>query len=611
MGIQGLLPFVKNACRPVNISEFSGAVVAVDGHCWLHRAVYSCAEQLVKGQATTQYVSFCMKMIELLKKHGIRPIIVFDGHSLPAKNGIHKQRTERRELMKQKGEQYEMQGNHKEARQCFGQSYSITPSMVLEVIKACKSAGVDCLVSPFEADAQLTYLLNEGYVHFVITEDSDLIPFGCKRIFFKLDPNGSGLFYERHNLHKCLGNRAKLLLSPGRSSDEMLFTRFRYACILTGCDYYPGGFNGLGLYKASKVVMGCSNIISVDRMLSRLPQYLNNMHLVVTPEFKAKFMRANYTFLYQIVLDPAQRKLVPLHPLPANLDSHKLNFAGHGMLTDTVAFKIAVGAIPVGQNAENSSEEEWRFSQITSSPVDLERQATDGIWSKTYRKPMPFTSPVKTPLVKRRSTLGETVVLDADPIDQMSGASGVELSDLSKNPFTSSCDVNHCKRKLWTNGVENGLLVSPQPLKKRMVSFSAVSTKQTRSLKYRPNTTAKMQLEKQGDVVHSGYFASSDDCLIVERLLELPTNSCKETELKPLSQSVAPDVSQDDDDLEVIISGSTNCKANSHSSEKVRLSAVDAHKKSASLPSMTYQKDCSVNRKVSFGHLAFQKTLSM
>lgn len=63
-------------------------------------------------------------------------------------------------------------------------------------------------------------------------------------------------------------------------------------------------------------------------MLSRLPQYMNNMHLVITTEYKANFARANYTFLYQIVFDPMKRKLVPLNSLPSDLRAANLHFAG-------------------------------------------------------------------------------------------------------------------------------------------------------------------------------------------------------------------------------------------------------------------------------------------
>lgn len=44
------------------------------------------------------------------------------------------------------------------------------------------------MVAPYEADAQLCFLEREGYVDGIITEDSDLLVFGCKRaslaIFF-------------------------------------------------------------------------------------------------------------------------------------------------------------------------------------------------------------------------------------------------------------------------------------------------------------------------------------------------------------------------------------------------------------------------------------------
>lgn len=37
------------------------------------------------------------------------------------------------------------------------------------------------MVAPYEADAQLCFLEREGYVDGIITEDSDLLVFGCKR----------------------------------------------------------------------------------------------------------------------------------------------------------------------------------------------------------------------------------------------------------------------------------------------------------------------------------------------------------------------------------------------------------------------------------------------
>ena len=39
---------------------------------------------------------------------------------------------------------------------------------------------------PFEWDAQIAFLLSNGFADFAITEDSDLLAYGCKKVcFFK------------------------------------------------------------------------------------------------------------------------------------------------------------------------------------------------------------------------------------------------------------------------------------------------------------------------------------------------------------------------------------------------------------------------------------------
>jgi 5'-3' exonuclease len=38
------------------------------------------------------------------------------------------------------------------------------------------------LIAPFEADAQLAYLEKKGLIDIVITEDSDIIVYGCREV---------------------------------------------------------------------------------------------------------------------------------------------------------------------------------------------------------------------------------------------------------------------------------------------------------------------------------------------------------------------------------------------------------------------------------------------
>lgn len=48
--------------------------------------------------------------------------------------------------------------------------------------KVLKRENVSYVVAPYEADAQMTFLAISNQVDAVLTEDSDLIPFGCPRV---------------------------------------------------------------------------------------------------------------------------------------------------------------------------------------------------------------------------------------------------------------------------------------------------------------------------------------------------------------------------------------------------------------------------------------------
>ena len=49
-------------------------------------------------------------------------------------------------------------------------------------MQVLKKENVDFIVAPYEADAQMAFLVIQKFADAVITEDSDLIPFGCSRV---------------------------------------------------------------------------------------------------------------------------------------------------------------------------------------------------------------------------------------------------------------------------------------------------------------------------------------------------------------------------------------------------------------------------------------------
>ena len=46
----------------------------------------------------------------------------------------------------------------------------------------CIERDIQYIVAPFEADAELAYLSTSGHVDAVLTEDSDLLAYGCKKV---------------------------------------------------------------------------------------------------------------------------------------------------------------------------------------------------------------------------------------------------------------------------------------------------------------------------------------------------------------------------------------------------------------------------------------------
>jgi 5'-3' exonuclease len=103
-------------------------------------------------------------------------------------------------------------------------------------MQECRRAGVECIVAPYEADAQLAYLEKEGIVDLVITEDSDLLVFGCKRVLFKMDDAGNGklIDLERDSLGKANKN---LIVSP---SPAYIPTTYAGNLVLDFVGFYSG-----------------------------------------------------------------------------------------------------------------------------------------------------------------------------------------------------------------------------------------------------------------------------------------------------------------------------------------------------------------------------------
>ncbi|KAJ1735040.1 hypothetical protein LPJ61_000760 [Coemansia biformis] len=326
MGITGLLPLLSEAQRKGHVKEFAGQTVGVDSYIWLYKGAFSCAVEIGLGTPTMKYVNSFMTRARMLRHYGVEPLFVFDGGPLPSKRETELERQRSRMEKREKAIKLWNQSKRKAAFEMFQRCLEATPQMARAVIDCLQEEGFRYLVAPYEADAQLAYLETQGIIAASISEDSDLIAFGCKKILLKMDQYGAGVVFDRSRIH-----RAKAVDIGGWSDAQI-----RRMCILSGCDYAASP-PGIGLKKAHRYVMR-STTIGMAVVLMRADG------VAVPDGYEEAATRAELTFLYQRVYDPRTKSLAHVMPLEDGVLLETMPFIGSALVPQ-VAQDIAEGTI--------------------------------------------------------------------------------------------------------------------------------------------------------------------------------------------------------------------------------------------------------------------------
>ena len=228
----------------------------------------------------------------MLLHFGVTPYLVFDGDYLPSKAATEDCRAQRREESKRVGLEMYRLGKSSQAQKELQKAVDVTPEMAGQLIRELKKLGVQYVVAPYEADAQLAYLERKGIVQGILSEDSDLLVFGAKCLLTKLDQYGDCVEINRKDFTAC----RDISLAGWSDAD------FRLMAILSGCDYLPSITN-MGLMTAYRLVRKYKTIEKILRML----QFDGKYH--VPKEYLEGFRQAELTFLYQRVFCPVANDL--------------------------------------------------------------------------------------------------------------------------------------------------------------------------------------------------------------------------------------------------------------------------------------------------------------
>jgi len=246
MGIKNLKKLIKQhaggAISDISLSSLSGKKIAIDSSILLYKYRYHISTD------NFHILGFISKIIELLE-FGILPVFVFDGAPPEAKKDTLCKRNDVRENMKERinklkeersslpeinvnvdefiddtdepdREEVEIINKvkkiNKEIEQLQKNILYVNKNHSNEVMELLKTLGIPFLKGVSEAEETCAYLQRNGFVDYVLTEDTDSLAFGTELVIF-----GTQLY----SLTKIL------------SLLEINFDQFIDLCILCGCDF--------------------------------------------------------------------------------------------------------------------------------------------------------------------------------------------------------------------------------------------------------------------------------------------------------------------------------------------------------------------------------------
>ncbi|KAJ0764896.1 putative exodeoxyribonuclease I [Helianthus annuus] len=339
MGIKDLLRFMKPYVEPIHIKKYAHKRVGIDAYSWLHKGAYSCSMELclnTEGDKKFQYINYCMHRINMLRHHNITPVLVFDGCNIPCKALTEQQRHSKRKDNRELAMAKLKEGDTNAAIEMFQRAVSITPLMAHQLIQILRSENIEFVVAPYEADAQLAYLssldADKGGIAAVISEDSDLLAYGCSSVIFKMDRYGNGEEIVIDKVFDSVGRLPSFL-----HFDKELFTGM---CVLAGCDFLPS-VPGIGIAKAHALVSKYRNL---DRVLSVLKYDKGDQ---MPKDYFTSFREALAVFQHARIYDADSKRLKHLTPLGEtllNYSDEELDFLGPE-LSSSQASAIAEGQL--------------------------------------------------------------------------------------------------------------------------------------------------------------------------------------------------------------------------------------------------------------------------
>ena len=253
MGIKNLMPLLKKFCpsslRPLDLASLSDQFLTCDASITMYQFLFSTVSLTKKndivqpldpsGLSSAHILGLIYRSLFLLESR-IKPIWVFDGKPPNEKTEILVERmnkiNESEELMNDSLENSDFLSAFKYKVQ----SLRITEEMKKDGELAVKLLGIPCIKSPGEAEAQCAYIANMKEIYGTISEDSDCLVFGSKKLIKGLN--------SKESIKK---KAVEIDLEGVLKELDLNMEKFVDLCILCGNDYNQNITNlgAIGAYK--------------------------------------------------------------------------------------------------------------------------------------------------------------------------------------------------------------------------------------------------------------------------------------------------------------------------------------------------------------------------
>lgn len=225
---------------------------------------------------------------------------MFDGFDLHAKRDTKKKREDKRQRYIKKRNLAKSEGRQLDYIKFKNYSMTIQKKHILLLMDYLSFAGVEYIVSPFEADAQLAYMHKIGQIDYVITEDSDLVLYHCENIINKLNQSGYCELLQIKNNNLLYNNS-----DTEEVEDFVRLTQEQkiWMALMVGCDYLEK-VRGVGLKKGIELIQ---NVTSLKTLFQRLKEKCKRFDN--SKQYKTDFKNCELVFKFQKVYNPFTKEL--------------------------------------------------------------------------------------------------------------------------------------------------------------------------------------------------------------------------------------------------------------------------------------------------------------